>query len=569
MPEIPKFRTDRFKLITAFLVVGLISLVQPGCDCSSSGFDTSPSAITSVAPSANSDTALVTADVSVLFRDEMDSASVENGFTLTENNTPVSASVSYDAATKTLTLTPDNDLISNTQYFAAIVAGVKDINGAFPLNTDYIWSFATSTEMQLVSKNADGVTGDNTSIAADIDATGRYIVFESKASNLTPIATTSNRSHIYRKDTVTGEVILVSSDSSNQVEADNHASNPAISADGRYVVFESKATNLDENIQVFPNGPSQVYRKDLENGSIELVSRSALLAPDNSTEGATNADISDDGRYIVFQSKDVDLSPTPGNTSTQIYRKDMNDESVEMISRTVTDVAGDAASANPEMSADGTHIVFESLATNFGAASNFNHIYYVDTSAVTHSIELISVATDGTTESNAHNNSPSISDDGLWVSFHTKADTLDSSPGNIGLDDVYLRFRGIPASTRLISARASATSSNGIASGNGASSNARITGDANYVVFESEASDLASGSTSGVKNILVRDLSVVLPEIKIEKVDNPSSSFASSQPAISADGRYIAFDSRASYTTDDGDNLSDIFRAFNTTTTPP
>ncbi len=99
---------------------------------------------------------------------------------------------------------------------------------------------------------------------------------------------------------------------------------------------------------------------------------------------------------------------------------------------------------------------------------------------------------------------------------------------------------------------------NNAASGNAASSNAHISGNAAYVVFESLASDLAIGSTLSVKDILVRDLSA-LTGIIIEKLDNPPSDFSSNEPAISTDGRYVSFHSNEKYS-DDTDTLSDVFR---------
>ena len=275
MPEATKSQCDRFKLIAAFLAVGIISLVQPGCDCSSSNSTSTPSAITSVSPASSSTNALVTTDVTALFRDDMNSATVESGFSLTLNSNQVAATVSYDETTKTATLSPDSDLVPGAEYRATIASSVKDVNGGSPLSTDYVWSFTVSPAMLLISKNANGVSGFDISQAADIDATGRYIVFESKATNMTSDATTLNRLHIYRKDTITGEAILVSSDSDG-LEADNDARNPSISSNGRYVVFESKASNFSINAY---GSNLQIYLKDLDNGSIALVSRNDIWVP--------------------------------------------------------------------------------------------------------------------------------------------------------------------------------------------------------------------------------------------------------------------------------------------------
>jgi hypothetical protein len=559
MPETSKSRYQRFKLITAFLSVGIISLLQPGCDCSSSnsGGTAPPSAITAVSPLSNSVTTLVTTDVSAVFLDEMEGETVINAFTLTLNNTPVPATVTYDVTTKTTVLTPLTDLMSNTEYRATIASSVKDINGNSPLSADYIWSFKTSPSMQLVSKNTSGVTSNDLSWNSDIDSTGRYIVFESEASNLTSVATTLNRQHIYRKDTVTGETILVSSDASGLVEANTQASNPSISANGRYVVFNSTATNLDAAIN--SNGISQVYLKDMDDGSIDLVSRSATLAPDNSLAGASFAKVSDDGLRIVFQSPDKNLSLIDGGGVSQIYLKNMSDESVQMISRSATNVAGNNTSSNPDMSADGKYIVFESSASNLTTSNSFNHIYFVDTSAATHAVEQISMTSAGA-EATANCNRPSVSDDGSMVVFDTVA-ILDSFDNN-GTTDVYFRYRPL-VFTKLVSANPGTNDS-----GNGASSNASISGDANYVAFESLASDLATEGALGVKDIFVRNLSA-LPVTVIDRVNNHESggeaTSDSISPAISKDGRYVSFHSIAPFTLDDTDTLFDVFRAHNST----
>ena len=556
MPETTKSQYDRFRLITAFLVVGIISLVQPGCNCSSSNGGT-PSAITSVSPASSSATSLVTTDVSAIFRDDMDSATVESGFTLTLNNNQVAATVSYDEATKTATLSPGSDLVSSTEYRATIASSVKDINGNSPLSSDYVWSFTSSPAMLLTSKNANGVTGFDVSQSADIDATGRYIVFESEATNLTSIATTLNRSHIYRKDTITGEVILVSRDRAGLVEANNDAFNPSISTNGRYVVFESAANNLD-GTSFFRK---QIYLKDLDNDDVTLISLTIEGLPDDGANDASNAKVSDDGRYVLFQSSDFLMSTIHSGGIDQIYLKDMSTGSAQMISRTATGAAGNAASGNPDMSADGTHIVFESLATNFTASNSNNHIYYVDTSSEEYTVEQISVATGGA-EADANSNKPSVSDDGSTVVFHTDATNLDVVADKNGTTDVYLHYRPL-AFTKLISANPNTGKS-----GNDASRNAHITGNADYVVFDSLASDLVSGDVLGVKDIFVRDLSV-LPDITIERLNNPESGSEatadSDDPVISTDGRYVSFHSIVPYTIDDTNSWSDVFRAHNST----
>ena len=173
-----------------------------------------------------------------------------------------------------------------------------------------------------------------------------------------------------------------------------------------------------------------------------------------------------------------------------------------------------------------------------------------------HTVEQISVATDGT-EATANSEKPSISNDGSTVVFHSNATNLDGAD-NRGFVDVYLHYWPL-AITKLISANPNTGES-----GNGGSSNAHISGNADYVVFESLALDLASGGTSGVSSIFVRDLPA-LPEIIIEKIDIPSSTLPSNAPAISTDGRYVSFHSDEAYADDTDNKLSDVFRAHNST----
>ena len=426
------------------------------------------------------------------------------------------------------------------------------------MSTDYVWSFNTSNAMQLVSRNNNGVVSNDISGNSDIDSSGRYIVFESEATNLTSLATTFNRQHVYRKDTVTGEVLLVSSDASGLVEANKRSANPAISSNGRYVVFDSTADNLD--VVINSNGISQIYLKDMDDNSIDLVSRDVTLSPDNSFAGATKAKVSDDGLRILFQSSDNYPPAIDGGGITQIYLKNMVDESVQMISRNAMNVAGDGTSANADMSTDGQHIVFESSAPNFLATNGVNNIYYVDANAATHSVEQISLRS-AAEEANAASNNPSISDDGSMVVFDSKASNLDDFDNN-GVTDVFLHYRPL-AFTKLASANPSTNNS-----GNDASSNAKISGDANYVTFESLASDLILVDVLGAKDIFIRDLTT-LPLITIVRLNNPESgneaTSDSNSPAISTDGRYISFHTKEKMTLDDDNTLFDVFRVNNST----
>lgn len=549
----------RRSFIATVLMIGLISLVQPGCDCGSSGTFT-PATVTSVFPVQNSDTALVSTNVIAFFGIDMDGTTIDDTtFTLTEvGGVDQAATVTYDATTRSATLDPVADLVSGTQYNATISATVQDATGNTPLTRDFVWTFTISPEMLLVSRNESGITANNNSRFADISSDGRYLVFQSTATNLVSNVTVNGLDQIYRKDNVTGEVLLASSDSNGLVAANRAAINPRISSNGRYVVFESPSTNLDTLIN--SNGITQIYIKDMDDGSIEIASRDLSGSADNSSDTAANARVSDDGRFVIFQSADNDLSTTIiGNAGVlQVYLKDMSDESVEMISRILT-TAGDDDSLNPDMSPDGSFVVFESDADNLALTTNFKHIYYVDTT-IAHAIEQISVTTAGV-DADANSLNPSISDDGSRIVFESDATNLDALDTN-GTTDIYLRNRLTPVSTDLISANPITQFS-----GNGASTRPDINGSGVFVVFESLANDL-DGGNAGVIDIFIRDLSVTTA-IEIVRINIPVSGAASTanseNPIISADGRYAGFDSFESYTLDGTDIFQDVYRAYNST----
>lgn len=547
---------NRLSLVATVLIIGTISLLQPGCNCGTSDA-LAPSPVASVFPEANSTNALAGTNVIAVFGIDMDETTInETTFTLTEvGGAQQIATVSYEVLSRSAVLDPATDLISGTQYRATISSDVRDAAGNAPLSSDYSWSFTVSESIALVSSDSSGISANAASKTADISANGRYIVFESTATNLVSGTTTAGLNQIFRKDMLTGEVALVSSDDTGLVAADNNCATPRISTNGRYVVFQSTARNLDDNID--SGGRSQIYLKNLDTNTITLVSRDRLLNPDNGTSGATNAGVSDDGRFIVFQSNDPDLSLIPGSASLQIYRKDISNEEVEMISRTSGGAAGDNNSLNADMSPDGTHIVFESSAVNLGAIGGVQHILYVDTAAVTHTTELISTSTGG--DANRDSFNASVSDDGSLVAFETDASNLGIPDGN-GRFDIYLRDRLLP-DTNLVS-----LNSTGTDSGNSESTSADISGNGLYVTFESRASDI-DGGTLGVKNIFVRDLAAAT--LDIQRINIPVSgattTSASVDPGISSDGRYVSFDSDERFTLDDADSLLDVYRAQNST----
>jgi|GEM_PF-6684456 len=548
---------NRASFITSVLLLGFVSLVQPGCDCSSDGsFGTAP--VASVFPEQNSDSALVTTNVIVFFGIDMNAASVESSFTLTESGgTDVPADVVYDATTRTATLDPVSELKAGTEYRATISSTVEDAAGNTPLASDFVWSFAVSQAIELVSKDFNDVAGDIDSNFSDISADSRYIVFESSATNLVSTPVTNGLTHIYRKDTVTGEVLLASSDDDG-LEANESSTSARISADGRFVVFESIATNLVSSVGS-NNGLPQIYLKDMEPETSQItVTMISRNATDASNFGSSNPDISADGRFIVFESNSTNLTGLATSIIRHIYLADTQSPNafnlVSVATNGVPTTSGN--STNPSISNDGRYIAFDSTAsdlvtTDTNSGTGVSDVFMRDIGdpvGLNPVTVLISKNSTGTDSANGFSVNPAISGDGLHIVFESNADDIDG--GATGTVDIFLSNTIDPASL---------VTSIGITAANGASANPSISDDGRYVAFESLATNLDGGS-NGKFDIFVSDEATADEIRRITQTSDDNSNNA----RISSDGRYITFDSPFGFTLDDTNNgLIDVYRALN------
>ncbi|AWM86639.1 hypothetical protein C4E04_07785 [Microvirga sp. 17 mud 1-3] len=227
-------------------------------------------------------------------------------------------------------------------------------------SSDVFYKDLVTGVVTLVSQTADGNQGDKGSYSSQTSADGRYIVFESDATNLVA-GDTNLDTDIFRKDLVTGEIVRVSLGANG--EGGNVGSYHAqLSADGRYVVFDSLADNLvagDTNLQ------TDIFRKDLLTGEVVRVSVTA----DGTQVGNSsyNAQISPDGRFVLFESDSSDLVPDDPNIMPGVFRKDLVTGEVVRVSSTLDGTPVDNSSFSGRFSADGRFVMFESSATNLVA----------------------------------------------------------------------------------------------------------------------------------------------------------------------------------------------------------
>jgi Tol biopolymer transport system component len=193
-------------------------------------------------------------------------------------------------------------------------------------------------------------------------------------------------------------------------------------------------------------------------------------------------------------------------------------------------------SYSPSISADGDHVVFTSDATNLvgGATSGARDVFVRDRSAG--KTRRVSISSTGM-PANGSSYEPSISRDGNVVAFYSDASNLVGGDRN-GVPDVYVRVRSAGKTRRVSISSAGAQ-------GNDRSRDAAVSANGRFVAFASQATNLVGGDSNGVPDVFVRDrLLGKTRRVSISSVEAQGNA-GSVAPAISADGRYVAFYSRA------------------------
>jgi TolB protein len=388
---------------------------------------------------------------------------------------------------------------------------------------------AAATRTQLVSVSSAGAQADGSSSNSTISADGRYVAFSSSASNLVP-GDTNGAEDVFVRDRRTGLTTRVSvSSAGRQGTADS--STPAISANGRYVAFASIAPLVASD----RNATNDVYVRDRWTARTSLASAARTgVAGDG---GSLAPVISADGRYVGFTSTAPDLVRGDTNDAPDGFVRDRATGATIRV--TVSD-AGAQANGLSELtaiSADGSHAALVSFATNLvpGDTNGQPDVFVRDLRAGRTS--RVSVSTGGA-QGNDEVSDAAISADGRYVAFVSAATNLVRGDTN-GVADVFVRDRRTG-----LTARASVSDAG--AQADGSSANPAISADGRFVAFASGASNLVPGDTTFTVDVFVRDrVAGTTSRISVSGTGGQSDG-DSFLPALSADGRDVAFLSSAS-----------------------
>jgi cysteine-rich repeat protein len=353
-------------------------------------------------------------------------------------------------------------------------------------------------ELVVASKTADGDPGDDESKLPEhearpaISADGRYIVFNSLATNLVG---PSEPDQLYLYDAQSDALQRISVSEVDGTSGNARSWNPGISGDGRVIVFQSDATNL-VGAPVDGNGETDVYVLDRDADAdgifdepggtdMKLVSVDELGQP--GAGWSAHATISVDGRWVAFGSNSPLAAPAqPG--VLHVYVRDLEAETTELVSINDLGEPGDNNSFTARVSAGGRFVAYLSFATNLAAPGSGLQGYLYD--RLRRRVELFSVNSAGKPAEQRIFPLSGISFDGRRVAFESASNNLAAEdlprgdPNDPGPQRDILAFDRVTGQVELISVADDGSLANrdsGVPS---------LSGDGRVVAFGSAATNL-------------------------------------------------------------------------------
>jgi len=407
-----------------------------------------------------------------------------------------------------------------------------------------------------MSVDSNGIEGDSGGHAPALSADGRFVAFESLATNLVP-GDTNGVSDIFVHDRVTGATVRVSVDSAGN-EADNTSTGATISGDGRFVAFQSVASKL---VLHDTNGKYDVFVHDRDpdgNGVFDEGNgvTTRVSVDSNGVQGdgqSFNAAISADGTRVAFQSSSDNLVPGDGNDQQDVF---VHDRVTGTTVRASVDSAGAEAdnwSSFPSLSADGRVVAFSSFARNLvaGGTSGNGDVFLHDlSSGATTRASVDSSGVGGTQMS--FTTSWSLSADGTRVAFVSAAPNLVADDTNLFFD-AFVHDATTGTTVRASLGQGDVQSDANVWF-------VAISGDGNGAVFVTAADDLVPHDGNGVEDVFLRDLAHGTTELVSRDFAARSGDGLCIQGTLDADGSLVAFDSLATdLVAGDGNDWIDVF----------
>ncbi|MFN2643268.1 MAG: Ig-like domain-containing protein [Actinomycetota bacterium] len=406
-------------------------------------------------------------------------------------------------------------------------------------------AIGAESSTELISVSITGESGNDWAGDSDISSDGRYVAFRSSASDL--VSGDSPSSDIFVRDRLTG---------STTREAQDVWDAPVISGDGRFLVFTSPDDTL------VPGETNQrydydIFLKDLVTQQLSRVSVSSLGEEANGDSGY--AAISEDGRFVAFESTASNLVPGDTNTCDEnatpgscpdIFLHDMQTGETSLVSVSSQGEQSNGASYFPCVSQDGRYVAFQFYGDNLvpNDTNADSDVLVRDRST---GITLLASVSSLGVQGNAFSWGPALSSDGRYVTFMSGATNLVPNDGN-ATQDIFVRDLVTSESKRI-------SLSDFGAEADGSNISPQISSNGRYIAFWSEASNLVGDDSNGAPDAFVFDQTrAQLGRVSVSP-EGAQGNGGSFTPSVANDGTAV-FDSRASnFSPVDHNQTSDVF----------
>lgn len=309
---------------------------------------------------------------------------------------------------------------------------------------------------------------------------------------------------------------------------DAYASEAVSTPDGRYVAFRSAARNL---VSGGTNGEDQIFLRDRQTGNVSLVSRAGAGAQGNA--GSYAPQITDDGTKIVFWSNATNLAPGDGNEASDVFLHDTAAGTTTRVSVSSSGAELAASSSAPRITPDGAHVTFLNNAAGVIAGEDIGGRNIYLRTIATGVNRRVTVPVTGTAPSSTILTLGGISATGRYVAFHSASTNLVAGDTN-GRNDVFVR--DMQAGTTEIASLTSTGTQ--IDQNSGGSS---ISADGSRVTFTTPATGVVPGDDDAFNDVFVRDRREGTTRRVSIAQDGTKPNAASSGPVISADGGSVVF----------------------------
>lgn len=389
----------------------------------------------------------------------------------------------------------------------------------------------------LVSVSRDGSRSANGASSCPLLSTnGQWVVFQSYASDLVA-NDTNGQADIFLRDLATGETRLVSAAADGSGSGNGPSTCPQMTPDGRFVLYESEASNL---VAGDINQAADIFLYDRLTGSNTWISGLIRSAALDGYQDSFRAQITPDGRFVVFQSWSANLTSVVDTIDgTNIFFRDLENKTNILVSVDKSGTGADSLRSElPSLSADGRYVAFQSAGNHSTNAGSQGGILLRDLQQTNNL--LISLVPGSTTAALGNCSRPLISDNGRYVGF-------------LATNQIYVWDRQ-SGGTTLVSHQP------GTNQPSSASSWIRgFSPDGQWLVFCASATNLVSGADSGQYQLYRYHLATGTNQWLTANRLGQAGAW-SDNPALSADGQWLAFASEDSNLVDnDLNSASDVF----------